>query len=411
MMKSISRFLLICLILDDIVWGQEETVFHCSVRPECQVIQCDSQSIGGWNEPGFDVEGYLNANEFPITCQSKQLNIVNSSTNLRNMIPEMSEITTRLSSIERDASDLLQFRRDFQKKVSIVEELNVDLLNEITQLKSRETKLKETIRTIRNNSKIAENNNKITFLVLLTSIEKMKSTNEQSENEINTVKKSQQVQESEFNFIKNENTQLRADLNNLKEENQQIRKILIALEEKVISLKNPKQLEQETGKTSSVPVTASIPTPRALNDIYSDTKNKCEILIESNCYWMKIHSEADMDFAKAESICQEKESKIAQVPDESTYDIFVKELRLRTPGGLTNNHAWIGITVNPTTREVFPSNSYTKWNTRFGGWGISKYINVFIVVDPRRHGMRNSLPTTKRNGVICQRMITQNFFN
>nr|XP_039271865.1 uncharacterized protein LOC120346227 isoform X1 [Styela clava] len=85
---------------------------YCKPRAGCGIDSCDPIAAG-WNEKIFDLTEHLHREEFPIICKQTKT--------------DSSKIQEELGTVE--------------KKVSILEDLNVDLANEVVKLKERNNRL------------------------------------------------------------------------------------------------------------------------------------------------------------------------------------------------------------------------------------------------------------------------------
>ena len=72
----------------------------------------------------------------------------------------------------------------------------------------------------------------------------------------------------------------------------------------------------------------------------------CEIQYNNVCYWMEVHSAYDINFAEAKSICRQRHSTVADVVDETQYDLLVEKIRSKIPSG--GRDMWIGLKQNPS---------------------------------------------------------------
>ncbi|XP_077974709.1 uncharacterized protein LOC144430564 isoform X3 [Styela clava] len=134
----------------------------------------------------------------------------------------------------------------------------------------------------------------------------------------------------------------------------------------------------------------------------------CDIRLNSICYWAEVHSNGEVNYRKAEQICSERGSIVAQISDPHSYQQIMSYLRTQIPITKTTSMVWFDLRVKPTTAEVFPTNQYTRWaagSPRKGyGYGEATYtfLNVEIFINGAGQGMMNYDYPRLLNGVVCQ---------
>nr|XP_039272477.1 uncharacterized protein LOC120346730 isoform X2 [Styela clava] len=111
-MKISIVFILIYVFASS--WSQDETVFHCSPKPGCQIAQCDPVAVR-WDRPGFNIDEHLHDKEFPITCKSKH---APQSRNTADLFPLVSRNILDIGNIR---SDLRKLEENFENKMEKID--------------------------------------------------------------------------------------------------------------------------------------------------------------------------------------------------------------------------------------------------------------------------------------------------
>nr|XP_039271040.1 uncharacterized protein LOC120345586 [Styela clava] len=109
-MKISIIFILIYVVASS--WCQDETVFHCSPKPGCQISQCDPVAVG-WDRPGFNIDEHLHDKEFPITCKSNSTVIGWLDFVSRNL--DITNIRMGLNKLENKFDEKIE---SFEKEIS-----------------------------------------------------------------------------------------------------------------------------------------------------------------------------------------------------------------------------------------------------------------------------------------------------
>nr|XP_039247447.1 uncharacterized protein LOC120325403 isoform X2 [Styela clava] len=147
-------------------WCQDETVFHCSPRPGCEIARCDPVAIG-WDRPGFNIDEHLRDKEFPITCKSKKPAQTQNTVNLfhlvsrnilesrkyRNKIEEQSKEFNNLKRKDTQQSDEM---KKLKEDLVEVQEFNSKLLEELNKQKKTNDEMKEAISRIEQKLAVTE---------------------------------------------------------------------------------------------------------------------------------------------------------------------------------------------------------------------------------------------------------------
>lgn len=134
------------------------------------------------------------------------------------------------------------------------------------------------------------------------------------------------------------------------------------------------------------------------------SKLPCEFKVGEICYWTKVGGL--YSFPEAVKVCQNNRSSVANVTSKSIYDNIIENIKKK----LKSARIWTGMTVEPGTWDVKPTNSFTKWKLNdepLQGPKFTSYTNVFLHIfrfpnSVKRIGMVNVPPTWKMEGVICQ---------
>nr|XP_039252710.1 uncharacterized protein LOC120329968 [Styela clava] len=142
-MRILIIFILIYIITSS--WCQDETVFHCSTKPGCQIAQCDPVSVG-WDRPGFDIDEHLHDKEFPITCKYQN---TAQPENDANLFPLVSRNTLDIGSIKSKLKEL-----QGKNEIDELRKINAEQSSEIRELR------KDLIEVQEKNDKLEKEMNK-----------------------------------------------------------------------------------------------------------------------------------------------------------------------------------------------------------------------------------------------------------
>nr|XP_039270291.1 uncharacterized protein LOC120344998 [Styela clava] len=109
-----------------------------------------------------------------------------------------------------------------------------------------------------------------------------------------------------------------------------------------------------------------------------------------------------LNYTVAYNVCAKYWSTMAQIKNRQEYDVVMSMLRPKS-GFIT---VWIGLGINPITKQICPTDGFTKWISGEPGIGSSykTYTNISLVVrsDPMYSGMMNAEPNWARIKVLCQ---------
>ncbi|XP_039270291.2 uncharacterized protein LOC120344998 isoform X3 [Styela clava] len=109
-----------------------------------------------------------------------------------------------------------------------------------------------------------------------------------------------------------------------------------------------------------------------------------------------------LNYTVAYNVCAKYWSTMAQIKNRQEYDVVMSMLRPKS-GFIT---VWIGLGINPITKQICPTDGFTKWISGEPGIGSSykTYTNISLVVrsDPMYSGMMNAEPNWARTKVLCQ---------
>nr|XP_039271735.1 uncharacterized protein LOC120346140 isoform X2 [Styela clava] len=188
-MKISIVFMLIYVIASS--WCQDETVFHCSPKPGCQIAQCDSVAVG-WDRPGFNIDKHLHDKEFPITCKSMNNTGSKNSGNLlpvvtRNILEireHRSEIAEQSNKIKDFRNNALQQSRQIETLLKKNKEQNSvvnELKKELIEVQERNDKLeKELIEQNKTNNAMKKEMDRIEQkLTAMEELQQVQSGNQQ----------------------------------------------------------------------------------------------------------------------------------------------------------------------------------------------------------------------------------------
>ncbi|XP_077968019.1 uncharacterized protein LOC120325831 [Styela clava] len=142
--------------------------------------------------------------------------------------------------------------------------------------------------------------------------------------------------------------------------------------------------------------------------LFSDTEiGECDLLIERRCYITVVYLET-VPYSRAVSICQDKNSSVAQIPDEITYNSVVKNIRSKIPDDWISTSVWIKSPINEKIKHFAgDSSNSNKWQENQPIESISSWPNFYIVVDrdpgSKEQGMRSGFAFSALRGVVCER--------
>ncbi|XP_039252504.2 uncharacterized protein LOC120329776 isoform X2 [Styela clava] len=165
---------------------QDETVFHCSPRPGCEIARCDPVAIG-WDKPGLNIDEHLRDKEFPITCKSKKPAQTQNTVNLFHLVSrnilDIENVKLDLKELEEDLNDKMKDINGFGKEISEnrkyrnkIEEQS----KEFNNLKRKDTQQSDEMKKLKEDLvELQEINSK-----LVKELNKQKKTNDEMKEEI-----------------------------------------------------------------------------------------------------------------------------------------------------------------------------------------------------------------------------------
>ncbi|XP_077971032.1 uncharacterized protein LOC120325921 [Styela clava] len=204
----------------------------------------------------------------------------------------------------------------------------------------------------------------------------------------------------------NEIKQLKEDLakvqdmnNKLTEDNENMKKAITRIEHKIAASETPQRVPNKFRQIT-----------RPTTTLKPNSEN-CKLQVGNTCYFAVIFVKDDVYYGKALDICKKRNASVGLTRDEESYNAIVNYLRKNIPKGRTWILIWTGIHIDPMTRDVTPTDSFTKWSPGYPSAGIDNedYTNVYLAVDfnpnNRYQGIRNGVPTRQSNGVLCEILI------
>nr|XP_039247535.1 uncharacterized protein LOC120325488 [Styela clava] len=361
-MKISIVFIFIYVIASS--WCQDETVFHCSPKPGCQIAQCDPVAVG-WDRPGFNIDEHLHYKEFPITCKSMNNT---KSKNTGNLLPV---VTRNILGIRNIKSELEELKDDFGRANSEIR---------------------------KNRNKIAELSNEITdfrnsTLQQSRQIETLLKENTEQNFVINELKK-------DLIEVQDKNDKLEKTLNKQQKTNNEIKKAMEQIEQKLTALEKSQKVQSGNRKRPTTTTKTTLkPTPSPEN---------CKLKIGNICYIFVIQR---VNYDKAVDICKERNANVGLIRDEESHNAIMKYLSVNM---LKENEwitIWTGIRFDPMTRDVTPADSFIKWDQgiQLTGIDFKDHTNVYLSLSANLkviyQGMENGLPRMISHGVLCEILI------
>ncbi|XP_077971607.1 uncharacterized protein LOC144425808 isoform X1 [Styela clava] len=380
-MKISIVFILIYVI--DSSWCQDETVFHCSPKPGCQIAQCDPVAVG-WDRPGFNFDEHLHDKEFPITCKSKNT-------------PQPQNTADWLPLVSRNILDIGTIKSELkQLEDNVVENSrNLDHFEHSMSDQKANNEIKRQSDEVRNlRDKALQQSGQINDVLRKYA----KQSIELNELKIENVKQS-----TEISDLKKDLADVQ-DLNNkLINDNEKMEKAISRIEQKLAVTDKSQMLPSRSEQITRPTQTTLKPTPASEN---------CKLKVGNFCYFAVIRGERvrDVNYDKAVDICKKRNADVCLIRDEESYSAVMNYLRSNIPKGRLWASIWTGIKIDPMTGDVTPAYSFTKWYPDYPRTGIEykDRTNVYLHVDLyqyRRQGMGNGDPTFGLRGVICEILI------
>ncbi|XP_077971042.1 uncharacterized protein LOC144425597 [Styela clava] len=149
-MKISIVFILIYVIAP--CWCQDETVFHCSPKPGCQIAHCDSDRLT------FDIDKHTK--EYPISCKSNStvlswLDLASRNldiTNIRNDLKKLeNKFDKKMESFGKEISDLAE-----------MQEMNEMLVEDNKKMKKAISRIEEKLAFMEKTRKLSNRSGQIT---------------------------------------------------------------------------------------------------------------------------------------------------------------------------------------------------------------------------------------------------------
>nr|XP_039248006.1 uncharacterized protein LOC120325893 [Styela clava] len=376
-MKILVVFILIYVTTSS--WCQDETVFHCSPKPGCQIAQCDPVAVG-WDRPGFNIDEHLHDKEFPITCKPKNAKNLQNTVNLFSL---MTRNTLDIGHIKSDLRDLEENVNDKIKNTDVSEGEESDIKNkeqskEINNLREKDRRQSEEIKKLK---------------------EESDSKFKEQSKEINNLREKDRRQSEAIKELKEDLTKVLEMNINVVENNKKMKKAISRIEQKlsVPTTKSQTTMNQTTLK----------PTPPPEN---------CKLKIGNICYFALIRVEEDVNYDIAVEYCKKRNADVGLIRDEKSYNAIMDYLRRNIPKEEKFIYILTEIQFNPITRDVKPADSFIEWSQNIWtaeypitGAEYKDYRNIFLLVlsdlNSRHQGMVNAPSTTKVHGVICEILI------
>nr|XP_039271925.1 uncharacterized protein LOC120346287 [Styela clava] len=356
-MKISITFILIYVIAPS--WCQDETVFHCSPKPGCQIAQCDPVAVR-WDRPGFNIDKQLHDKEFPITCKSEN---AAKPQNTGNLFPLVSRNILDIGHIK---SDLRELEEGFENKLKNIGSPGND-----------------------------ESGDKI----------------EEQSTEINNLKRRVEQQSDEMKKLKEEFEELWAINSKLLEkqsktaqqstEIKELKKEISRIERRLVVMDKPHQLPDSGQITKPTTKTRTTLKPTSASE-------NCKLKVGKICYFAVIHDEWDVNYDKAVDICKKRNAYVGLIEDKEFYNAIMKYLRKEIPKGEVWINIWTGIHFDPMTGAFSPIDSFIEWRSgSYPKTGIKYKDHTIVYLEVRSNpnyfqGMVNEYPTRKLNGVICE---------
>nr|XP_039274758.1 uncharacterized protein LOC120348638 [Styela clava] len=348
-MKTSIVFILIYVIVSS--WCQDETVFHCSPKPGCQIAQCDPVAVG-WDRPGFNIDEHLHDKEFSITCKSKSRV---QPQNAVNLFPFVSRNTMDIGSIK---SELEELEGNSNKNTKNIE-----------ALEQKYSGIRET-----------------------------QNVNAEHSAEIADLKQSREELRKDLIRLETMNNKLLKELEEQKQGNSEMKKAMERIEQKLSTMEKPQQVRS---RNQQRPTTT---TKTTLKPTHSP--ENCELKIGNICYFFVKQT---VVYDTAVDICRKRKAVVGLIRNEESYNA-IKNFLIK---GMSKSYTWIrmwtGIQFDPKTRDVTPADSFVKWDQGIPNTGIDfkDHTNVYLFAGPNPllQGMMNASPTWDLNGVICEILI------
>nr|XP_039271608.1 golgin subfamily A member 3-like [Styela clava] len=268
-MKISIVFSLIYVIVSS--WCQNETVFHCSPKPGCQIAQCDPVAVG-WDRPGFNIDEHLHDKEFPITCKSKN---AEQPQNAFSLFPFVSRNTMDIGSIKSELKELEGNSNKNAENIDALKRNYSDISNIKSEFKELEENVDEKMKSIHS------------FEKEISIIREIQNENAEQFAEIADLKQSREEQSAEIRELKKDlvrletmNSELLKELNEQKQTNNEMKKSMERIEEKLSATEKPRQVQsgnQQRPTTTTKTTLKPTPSPEIREIQNENTEQSAEI--------------------------------------------------------------------------------------------------------------------------------------
>nr|XP_039270995.1 uncharacterized protein LOC120345570 [Styela clava] len=390
-------FILIYVIT--LSWCQDETVFHCSPKPGCQIAQCDSVAVG-WDRPGFNIDKHLRDKEYPITCKSR------NTAQSQNTVNLLSLVTRNVLDIGNIKSDLGELEKNFDDKIK-----NLDAFGMKESGGNFEKQSAEISSLQRKVEKQSEE-----IMVLKEDLVNVQKTNNNLVEELNELKETNDEMKEDLAKVQDVNIKLIED-------NEKMKTAIALIEKNLVVMVKPQVQNRSKQITRPTPIIRTTLNPKTTTRTWKQTPKtqttlkptpspeNCKMKIRNICYFAVVNKRANVDYNKADEICKKRNADVGSIRSKKMYNVIVNYLRGNIPKGEPSVGIWTRMDFNPMTRSVTPAYPFVKWFPSYPFTGIEHKhrSNVFLVVNsvPNDHyqGMVNALPSWERHGVICQILI------
>nr|XP_039271700.1 uncharacterized protein LOC120346112 isoform X2 [Styela clava] len=118
---------------------QDETVFHCTSNPGCQIALCDPIAVG-WDRPGFNIDEHLQDKEYTITCKSNSTVLSWLDFAARNL--DITSIRMGLEKLEDKFNGKIE---SFGKEISDLDEMNEKLVGDNDKIKKAISRIEQKL--------------------------------------------------------------------------------------------------------------------------------------------------------------------------------------------------------------------------------------------------------------------------
>nr|XP_039247441.1 uncharacterized protein LOC120325403 isoform X1 [Styela clava] len=287
-------------------WCQDETVFHCSPRPGCEIARCDPVAIG-WDRPGFNIDEHLRDKEFPITCKSKKPAQTQNTVNLFHLV------SRNILDIENVKLDLKELEEDLNDKMKNINGFG----KEISESRKYRNKIEEQSKEFNN----------------------LKRKDTQQSDEMKKLKEDL-VEVQEFN------SKLLEELNKQKKTNDEMKEAISRIEQKLAVTEDPQQRQPRSSQITR----PTINTQTTLKPTIS--QEICKLKIGNVCYFAVISGKDRVNYYQAVELCKERNADVGSIRDEESYNAIMKFLKSNIPMEDSWVWIWTGIHFDPIVSNL-----------------------------------------------------------